>query len=54
MWNMKRMFILVMSGTTGIVTKDKCESHTRKTSNRFTTKYNYTKNIIHNTESTAV
>jgi len=34
--------------------KDKCGSHTRQTFNRFTTKGSYTRNITHNTGSTAV
>jgi hypothetical protein len=34
--------------------KEKFESHTRKEFNRFTTKDSYTKNSMHNTESTAV
>jgi hypothetical protein len=34
--------------------KEKFGSCTRKTFNRFTTKYSYTWNITHNTESTAV
>ena len=34
--------------------KEKFGSHARKTFNRFTTRDNYTWNITHNTESTAV
>jgi hypothetical protein len=41
MWNTKHMIIPVISGTTGIATKDTCESHSRKTTNRFTTKDSY-------------
>jgi len=34
--------------------KEKSGSHTRQTFNRFTTKDSHTRNITHNTESTAV
>ena len=34
--------------------KEKCGRYTRKVFDRFTTKDNYTWNITHNTESTAV
>jgi hypothetical protein len=34
--------------------KEKFETHTRKTFDRFTTKDSYTWNIAHNTERTAV
>jgi hypothetical protein len=57
MWNLKCMIIPVITAATGIVTKrfkEKFGSCTRKTFSRFTTKYSYTGNITHNTESTAV
>ena len=57
MWNMKLMIIPVTDGATRIVTKgfkEKYGSHTRKTFNRFITKDSYTRNITHNTGSTAV
>ena len=50
MWNPKCAIIPVIIGATRVVTR----SCTRKTLNRFTTKDSYTRNIIHNTESTAV
>jgi hypothetical protein len=46
----------IIIGATGIVKnfKEKFGSHTRKTFNTFHTKYSYTWNITHNTESIAV
>ena len=41
-WNIKEKF------------KEKFGNYTRKTLDRFTTKDSYTRNITHNTESTAV
>ena len=51
------IIIIIIIGATGIVTrslKKNFGSCTRKTFDRFTTKYSYTWNITHNTESTAV
>jgi len=55
-WKIKCMIIPVTTGATGRVTKGfkKFGSHTRKTFDRFTTKDSCTRNITHNTESTAV
>jgi hypothetical protein len=49
MWNPKCTIVPVITGATGIVTRS-----LRKTFDRFTTKDSYTRNITHNTESTAV
>ena len=57
MWNLKCTIIPIIIGATGIVTrsfKEESGSCTRKTLDRFTTKDSYTRNITHNTESTAV
>jgi hypothetical protein len=51
------MIMPVIIGATGIVTKDvktKFGAHTRQTFHRFTTKDSHTRNISHNTGSTAV
>ena len=49
MWNLKCTIIPVIIGATGIVTRS-----LKKNFDRFTTKDCYTRNITHNTESTAV
>jgi hypothetical protein len=56
MRNMKCVIIPVIIGGTRIVTKgfkEEFGSHTMKPFNRFTTKGSYTRNITHNTGSTA-
>jgi len=58
MWNIKRMIIQVKTGATHRMSnkgfKEKFESQTRKTFNRFTTNDSYIWNITHNMESIAV
>jgi hypothetical protein len=57
MWNLIRKIIIVINRATGIVTnslKKSFEAVPYNTLNKFTTKNSYTKNITHNTESTAV
>ena len=56
MWDMKCMIMPIIIGDKGIITnfKEKFGSLTTKTFNRFTTKDSCTRNIKHNTESTAV
>jgi len=57
MWNLKCTIVPVIIGATGIVTRslrEKFESCTGKTFDRFSTKDSYTRNITHNAESAAV
>jgi len=57
MWNLKCMIIPVIIGGTGTVTKGlrkNLQSHTWKTVDRDTTKDSSSRNITHNTESTAI
>jgi hypothetical protein len=54
MWNLKCLIIPVIIRNSNEKLKEKCESCSRKTFDRFTIKDSYTWNITHNTESTAV
>jgi hypothetical protein len=57
MWNLKCTIIAVIIRATEIVKRiltKNLERYTRKIFDRFTTKERYTRNIMHNAESTAV
>jgi hypothetical protein len=54
MWNMKCVIVPVIIGATRIITNGLKKNPEAVTGNRLTTKDSYTRNITHNTVSTAV